>query len=122
MKTLRYTNLDAAVLDVRNAAVSPERLQPGAVYTVSDELADILLRQMDWSDEDGPATHTRSLWVEVDGIDDKIAYAIEYIGIHTPEQLRAEIATHGDSRLRQIPDLGPKRYENLRRFAEESEE
>lgn len=122
MKSIRYLNPDAGVLTIHNAAVSPEPLQPGAVYTVPDAVAADLLGQMDWSDEDQPATHTRSIWVDVEGIDDEIAAAIEYIGIHTPEDLRAEIAEHGDTRIRKIPSLGPKRFEALRQFAESSEE
>jgi len=121
MKTIRYLNPDAGALTIHNAAVSPEPLQAGAVYTVSDETAAELLGQMDWSDEDGAATHARSIWEDVDGIDDEIAAAIEYIGIHTPEDLRAEIAEHGDTRLRKIPGIGPMRFGALRQFAEERE-
>ena len=122
MKTIRYLNPDAGVLTIHNAAVSPEPLQPGAVYTVPDAVAETLLAQMDWSDEDGPDTRTRSIWEDVPGIDDEIAAAIEFVGIRTPEQLRAEITQNGDSNLRKIPSLGPKRFEALRQFAENSEE
>ena len=122
MKTIRYLNPDAGSLTIHNPAVSPEPLQTGAVYTVPDDLAARLLAQMDWSDEDGPATRTRSIWEDVEGIDDEIAAAIEYVGIHTPEQLRAEIAENGDTRLRKVPGIGPKRYDALRQFAEESED
>lgn len=122
MRTIRYLNPDAGSLTIINQAVSPEPLQTGQTYTVSDEIAGVLLGQMDWSDEDGPATRTRSIWEDVDGIDDELAAAIEYIGIRTPEQLRAEIAEHGDTRLRKVPGIGPIRFAALRQFAEESEE
>jgi len=122
MKSIRYLNPDAGTITIINAAVSPEPLQPGAVYTVSDAVAAALLPQMDWSDEDGPDTRTRSIWEDAEGIDDEIAAAIEYIGIQTPEQMRAEIAQNGDTRLRRIPGIGPKRFEALRQFAEATEE
>lgn len=124
-KTIYYNGPALAHAPVTVAAVSDQPLRNGVAYTVSDELAALLLEREDWATtattarEDEPWT----LFEEIDGVNEAIAEAMWNAGYRSRADVARAVADGGWQRLKDdVSGIGEARAKKIALWAQDESE
>ena len=105
------------------AEVSDQPLQNNVAYTVSDELAALLLERDEWGEAPGAvaeAPQPKEAWAifkEIDRVDDQIARAMWDAGYRSREDVAQAVIDGGWKRLTRVSGIGDARAQVIADWA-----
>lgn len=110
------------------AEVSDQPLQNGVAYTVSDELAALLLERAEWGEKPGavaepaPPAAPWALFVAIDRVDELIARAMWDAGYRSRADVAQAVESEGWQVLKKISGIGDSRAQVIAAWSQEESE
>lgn len=127
MKDIYYNGLVLAHAPTMVPAIQRQPLENGVAYTVSDELAAILLEREEWDESPG-AVNVRpippapwALFVVIDQVNASIAEAMWNAGYRSRADVRRAVEDGGWVVLTSIAGIGEARAQIIADWAQEEE-
>lgn len=127
MKEIFYNGLVLAHAPTIVPAIQRQPLANGVAYTVSNELAAILLERAEWGEAPGPVKAEAippapwAFFVEIEQVNESIAEALWNAGYESREDVRRAVETGGAKVLTSVSGIGEARAQIIADWAQEEE-
>ena len=127
MKDIYYNGLVLAHAPTIVPAIQRQPLANGVAYTVSNELAKVLLERAEWDEAPGPVKAEVvppapwALFVEIDQVSESIAEALWNAGYESRTDVRRAVEEGGCVVLTSIAGIGEARAQIIADWAQEEE-